>query len=159
MADNVVIKADVKGLEDLMRSIKGAEKWRVRVGILGSKAAAQHDSKSGLTNSEIGTFHEFGTSKMPARSFLYQPLSEKLSETDWRKEAWKDYFVKFKPQDFYKYLTTMALTIVQGAFDTGGYEHWKPLTASTLRRQRGTNKILMDTRTLRDSITTKVYKR
>ncbi len=159
MADDIKIKANVDGLEDLMRSIKKAEKWRLRVGILGSKAAAVHDSKSGLTNAEIGTFHEFGTKKIPARSFLFQPLSEKLSLTDWRKEAWKDYFIKFKPEDFYKYLTTITLKIVEGAFETGGYGKWKPLTAATLRRPRGTNKTLMDTRALRDSITTKVLKR
>ncbi len=156
--NDVKINANIDGLNDLMRSIKKAEKWRLRVGILGENATTEHDGKSNKTNAEIGTYHEFGTTRIPSRSFLFEPLSERISLTDWRKEAWKDYFVKFSPQYFYNYLAGIALNIVEGAFETGGYGKWKPLTARTLKRPRGTNKILMDTRSLRGSISTKVLK-
>lgn len=196
MADDIKIKANVDGLEELMRSIKKAEKWRLRVGILGKNATAIHDSESGLTNAQLGAIHEFGANinhpggtpykilgngkarfvkksegeglpvtkahkiTIPARSFLYQPLSEKLSKIDWKKKAWKDFFVKFNPQDFYDQLASNALHIVQGAFEApGGYGHWKPLTAATLRRPRGSNWPLVDTGSLKGSITTKVLKR
>lgn len=192
------IDANIDGLNDLIKSLK--VKHRVRVGIFGSKAHAQHDSKSGLTNGQLGEIHEFGatinhpggqpyyfdqktnkavflpkdipfsenlphtkphTINIPARSFLYQPLVEKLSSdpTGWKKEAWKAFFIKNKPYEFFKFLGTMALQIVEGAFETGGYGQWKPLTAGTLRKPRGTNLPLMDTRGLRGSIQMKVYKR
>lgn len=59
MADNnTKVNANIDGLNAIMRCLK--EDWTVRIGILGSKATAQHDSKSGLTNAKLGAVHEFG---------------------------------------------------------------------------------------------------
>ena len=71
------IKADLSGVDKLIRSLKG--EYVLRVGLIGSKGTGQHDGESGKTNAEIGTFHEFGTGKMPRRSFLEDSLKFKLN--------------------------------------------------------------------------------
>lgn len=132
------VKADLTELNKLMRSLK--KDVRVRVGILGSKAKAQHGDSS-LTNAEIGTFHEFGTSKMPQRSFLMMPLQEKLSDqvVEMKKEAFKDFFQKNKPEVFFNYLGALAVHIVHNAFDSNGFGQWKELTAATKRAKARKN--------------------
>ena len=164
------VKADLTELNKLMRSLK--KDVRVRVGILGSKAKAQHGD-SGLTNAQLGAVHEFGANinhpggtpykilanrqaqfvkksegtdlpvtsahniTIPARSFLRQPLEEKLSDQviKMKKEAFKDFFQKNKPEVFFNYLGGLAEHIIKEAFNTNGYGQWKELAASTKRQK------------------------
>lgn len=182
MDNEAKVKANIDGLNSLMRFLK--EDYKVRIGILGNKAAAQHDRKSGLTNVEIGTFHEFGTEKMPQRSFLMMPLQEKLSAEipKMKKYIFKQFFVKKAPKQFYMALGSKALDIIKSAFNTNGFGQWKPLTASSRRaweRKKGISgwrtaksiasfrkglnaslgrQILTDTGKLRHSISMKVIK-
>ena len=134
------VKSNLDGLEQLTKMLKD-DKF-VRIGILGSKAHAQHDSESGLTNAVLGTYHEFGgTSKNgneqpPQRSFLGMPLTEQLqfSEPQMRemkKVLWKQFFVKKSPDAFWQSLMTKALEVVEEAFDTEGFGQWKPLAYKT----------------------------
>ena len=163
MANNdVKIKFDDKNLNDILRMLK--KDYRVRIGILGNKATARHDSKSGLTNVETGTFHEFGTSKMPQRSFLWMPLKEKLRDEikDMKKVVFKQLYVKKAPDEFFKTLMSKALDIVEEAFNTNGYGQWKSLTAATKRRKERLNlspNTLVETGKLRNSITGKIIKK
>lgn len=191
------VKADLTELNKLMRSLK--KDVRVRVGIIGSKAKAQHGD-SGLTNAQLGAVHEFGadinhpggtpyyvTDKgamfvsknasryarqdlpvtsahkitIPARSFLRGPLEEKLTEqfVNAKKEAWKAFFQKNKPEVFFKYLGGLALHIVKDAFNTNGYGQWKSLTASTKRAKARKNlspNTLIGKGELKNSISAKV---
>lgn len=191
MANETKVKANIDELNKLMRVLKKEKK--VRIGIIGSKATAQHDSESGLTNAKLGAVHEFGADikhpggtpykilangkaqfvkksegdglpvtaahdiHIPRRSFLLDPLKDKLPEKikGLRKYIFKQIFDKKAPDDFYRLLKQESLKIVEDAFNNG-YPGWKSLTAATLRRPRGTNKILLDTRGLRDSITGKI---
>lgn len=165
------VKADLSGLESMLKKLKSNKS--VKIGILGSDAKQQHDSKSGLTNAELGTVHEFGakinhpggtpykiigegkalfvkksegaglpvtkphTITIPRRSFLYDPLMEKLGDLikSRKKEAWKAYFVKNKPEDFLALIGSRGLAIVRQAF-TMGFPGWQPLTASTVRQKQ-----------------------
>lgn len=182
MANETKVKANIDELNKLMKFLK--EPYKVRVGILGSKAETQHDSKSGLTNVEIGTFHEFGTSKMPQRSFLMMPLQEKLGEEilKLKKFIFKQFFVKKAPIEFYKYLGSKSLQIIEDAFNTNGFGQWKALASSSRSAwerkagisgwrtaksiasfRKGLNKslsrqILTDTGKLRRSITFKIIR-
>lgn len=169
------VKADLTEMYKLMRMLK--ENYTVRIGILGSKATAQHNG-SDLQNADIGTFHEFGTKKMPQRSFLMMPIGDKLNFNneemqDMRKFLFKQLFIKKAPQEFYKGLLSKALEIVNNAFATGGFGEWKPLAESTYARRakklpkRVTKKslsywnshpILTDTGQLRRSISGKIIK-
>lgn len=183
MANETKVKANIDELNKLMKFLK--EPYKVRVGILGSKAETQHDSKSGLTNVEIGTFHEFGTEKMPQRSFLMKPLQEKLSEEipKVKKQIFKQFFQKRSPKQFYYDLGAKALDIIESAFNTNGFGQWKSLTSSSQNAwerkagisgwrtaksiasfRKGLNKslsrqILTDTGKLRHSISFKVIKK
>ncbi len=138
--DKTKVKSNFDELNKLIKCLKD-EKF-VRIGILGSKASAQHDSDSGKTNAEIGGYHEFGgTSKNgkeqpPQRSFLWMPLTEQLkfdnSEMkELKKALWKQLFVKKSPDTFYKTLLNKALDVVEEAFDTEGFGQWKTLTYKT----------------------------
>lgn len=185
------LKANIDELNKLIRVLKKEKK--VRIGIIGSRATAEHNSESGLTNAKLGAIHEFGADikhpggtpykiltngkaqfvkksegadlpvtqpheiHIPRRSFLLDPLTEKLPKEikQLRKYIFKQIFEKKAPDDFYKKLLEISLKIVKGAFDDGGYGQWKPLTAASRRRKRGTDKILLDTRGLRNSITGK----
>lgn len=169
------VKADLTELYKLMRVLK--EDYTVRVGIIGSKATTQHKD-SELTNAEIGTFHEFGTKKMPQRSFLMMPIGDKLNFNieemkNMRKFLFKQLFIKKAPQEFYKALLSKALEVVNNCFATGGFGEWKPLAAATYaRRSRNLPKrvtkrsltywfnhpILTDTGQLRRSISGKIIK-
>lgn len=134
------VKSNLDGLNKLSKLLK--EDKFVRIGILGSKAAAQHDSKSGLTNADIGTFHEFGgkskygKEQPPQRSFLAMPITEQLQFTkpemrDLKKVLWKQFFVKHSIDAFWQTILTRALEVVEEAFDTEGYGQWKPLSYKT----------------------------
>ena len=141
MADKKAkVSLNLDNLEKLIKCLKD-DKF-VRVGIIGSKGTAQHDSKSGLSNAELGSYHEFGgTSKNgkeqpPQRSFLWMPLKEhlKFDNADMKeiKQAmWKQVFVKNAPDKFWQTLLTRALAIIEEAFDTEGWGQWKMLSYKT----------------------------
>lgn len=107
------------------------EAYTVRVGILGSNANKEHRNSKGLTNADIGEFHEFGKGNNPRRSFLYDSLLLKLkfNNSQMRKmriELFKQFFVKGTPYKFMRDLGAYALKIVSEAFATNGFGRWKP---------------------------------
>lgn len=130
------VKADLTELNRLMKMLK--TQYTVRVGIIGSNATAEHND-DGITNAELGTFHEFGgTSKHgkeqpPRRSFLEDPLKMKLNFNNedmkpLKKMLWKQFFVKNAPEQFYNALGAKALEIIENAFATNGFGMWKSLS-------------------------------
>lgn len=133
----VKVKADTKQMDELIKVLN--EDYILRIGILGSKAKAKHGD-SNLTNAELGTFHEFGTSRMARRSFLEDSLNEKLQFNtedmkNIRKSVWKNVFVKKKPREFLKDLGAKALDVIESAFATNGFGKWKPWTPAYERRR------------------------
>lgn len=64
------------GYEELKRRFKGGG-GSVKVGIL--RGAGKH-ADSDITIAKIAAFHEFGTSRVPERSFLRSTMDEKASE-------------------------------------------------------------------------------
>lgn len=78
--------------------------------------------------------------KIPARSFLAQPLKEKLNfksdeMKDIKKALFKGYFVNNDPDKFLQDLGAKAVDVVNEAFNTNGYGQWKELTSSTKRQK------------------------
>lgn len=159
--------ANVKGnLNELNRIMKGLkDDYTVRIGILGSDAGEIHTGSS-LTNAEIGTFHEFGTSKMPRRSFLEEPLKAGLTfdqdeMRDMKKLLWKQFFVKGSPEAFMEKLMYKALSVIKASWNAGGNPAWQSLTANTLKQKAKKNQspaILTATTQLRNSISGVVMK-
>lgn len=183
------VKGNLDGLNKLIKMLK--DDYTLRVGILGSRARSQHGSNSSITNAELGAVHEFGatinvTDKMrgwfyhhgvqksnnaieiPARSFLWMPLTEKLNFNNpkmqgLKKVIWKQLFVKKAPEEFYRTLGAMALDAIGWAFQTNGGGMWKPLSGFTekqfsRRRKKGLPQILTDTGKLRRSMSFKILK-
>lgn len=181
MGNDANINANLNGLNKLIKCFNSSD-YFVRVGIIGSSVGKTHDDKSGLTNAELGNIHEQPNNdgkKMPKRSFLEMPLKMKLNfkenaqeAKDVKKAAWKELFVKNKPQVFFSFLGAKALDIVIGAFETNGYGEWQSWSEAYEKRRiskvKGKKKreqfwlnhnILTDTGKLRNSISFKVMKK
>lgn len=137
MANASNVKGNLDGLNELTRMLK--EDYTLKVGIIGSKAREAH-KESDKTNAEIGTFHEFGTEKMPQRSFLWMPLCFKLNfdknpdMQEFKKILWRQFFIKKSPLEFYQALAEKAMATITASFLTNGFGFWKPLADSTRKR-------------------------
>jgi SOS response regulatory protein OraA/RecX len=62
---------------------------------------------------------------------------------------------KSRLKQAYIHLGIMAEKIIQAAFESSGFGHWKPDSASTIAR-KGSSRTLIDTSQLRASITSDV---
>ena len=96
--DSKIVKSDFNALNKFMLALNSG--MVVDVGIFGnnttradlgkqvpfgSKGTVRLNGKnyrgsSGLTNADVGFIHEFGTSKIPKRSFLRMPIFQKSEE-------------------------------------------------------------------------------
>lgn len=150
MSDDM--QMSTKGLDSILKMLKS--KAIIRVGILGNK-----DGRSdGLSNSEIGMFHEFGTTTTPKRSFLREPIMDNLDKKLKSAElldpnTLKLIMKKESPIDILTKIGIIAEGIVAEGFDTGGYGKWAQWKAGY---QNNTGNILVDTTQLRGSITSQV---
>jgi phage gpG-like protein len=164
---------DTKNLDGLIKALKTNMK-KVRVGILGSDSIRHGEQSSGsgrsvnaansrpkkfgpmTTNAAIGAVHEFGTEKMPMRSFLRVPISEHLQSELERSKAFDQDAAKqvMKEASFLPWLMRLrdiGVNIVLEAFATGGYGKWPKW--KTPGYQNNTGQLLQDTQQLRNSIT------
>lgn len=128
----------------------------IRVGIMGGGKNVRSDDK-GSTNAEVGAAHEFGTSKLPRRSFLREPLINFLKKRLEAAKFFDEESIKLviKEGSIYtwmKRIAILALDIVLGAFETGGYGKWRP---SDMRNKK-VHMTLVETQQLRNSITEEV---
>ena len=123
-------------MNELIKSLK--DEHFLRVGILGSKATAQHDQKSGKTTAQIGSYHEFGSQKVkdhpPRRSFLEDSLKFKIDFNSQelqalKKDIFKYMFEEKNPKKMLNSMGTMCLLAIKQAFETNGFGKWKPLAS------------------------------
>lgn len=149
--DNEKLKAIIKVFKE--------NKLKVKVGVFGDKTSRQDR----LNNPTIGLFHEFGTEKMPKRSFLRMPLNLKLDEyINKTKGLFNKKTINIIYEDrnlefFLRKIGNIAERVVLDAFDTGGFGNWAPLAEYTKKRKKN-NQILVETQQLRNSITNEVTK-
>lgn len=149
------VTLNLVGLDNLLKALGSARKPRIRVGVLGN--SGRSDGKS---NALIGAAHEFGTTRVPMRSFLRIPLAERLpgaleAAGLTGKEAMEGIVEDGSILPWLKMVAVAAEGVVAEAFDTGGFGKWPPLKAATLRRKR-VHQILVETQQLRNSITSEV---
>lgn len=174
-------KVDTKLLDGLLKAIQSS-KARGRIGILGEKSlrdghgaelkgkgtkGVQANAKKApklssqdfenVTNAAIGAAHEFGTSKLPQRSFLRVPLADNLAKQVvdaglLDRDVVMDVIKKKTVVPWLKKVMIVAEGIVLGAFDSGGYGKWKP-SIMTGKKNKQT---LVETQQLRNSITSEV---
>lgn len=150
MAD---IEYNIKNLDKILKALK-KEKLKGRVGILGNTGGRDGD---GPNNATVGAFHEFGTSRLPVRSFLRMPISEHLQSGleksgAFTKDALADVVEEGTLRPWLEKAVLVAESIVIEAFDTGGYGKWKPSDM----RFKHVHMTLVETQQLRDSITSDI---
>ncbi len=175
MTKQTKITMNLDGLESLKAQLGSG--YIARVGILGSDAAADHyqieeyTNKKGekkerrvagnITNAEIGVVHEFGseTNNIPARSFLRMPLTSQSRDIVrfMGTKAITDLVEKGEVKKVFALLGLYAETIVNRAFETGGFGKWPKLKIATVIR-KGSAAPLIDTRQLNRSISSDVVK-
>lgn len=153
------VKVDLSKLEGIEKALKS--KYKVRVGILGNKAAQKHDDTE-LTNYELGAIHEYGSysAGIPKRSFLLEPLSKMWGAGIIKSsEKFAELLAENRIYSFFRFLGFKGEEIVSDAFSTGGFGKWKPLKPETIKRRKKSKdpKPLTDTGQLARSITSEVY--
>lgn len=144
---------DTRKLDKIIRALKKSKSPSIKIGILGANMRSD-----GLSNAEVGAFHEFGTTKIPQRSFLRVPITDHLGKTLESKGAFDEAALKeiVRSGSILLWLKKVAATaegIVAEAFATNGYGKWKPWKSGYTSKS---GSILDDTGQLRNSITTQV---
>lgn len=149
---------EVKGLDALIAAL-GVPAPTIRVGILGEKPRqVKAGSKAASrTNAEIGAAHEFGTSKLPQRSWLRAPLASHFEKALEKAGAFDADALSevMSSRNLLPYAFKMAVTaeaVILEAFNTGGYGKW-PASDMTKKQNAQT---LVETRQLRDAVSTEV---
>lgn len=179
MARQTKIKVDLSGLDELLE--KFGKNHYVKIGILGSNAAAKHPVavthtlKSGkkvrhtnnavdspLTYAEIGVIQEFGSisRKIPPRSFLRMPIEMRKSDFIRFLGTPKanGFFNEGNIKGIYKSLGIVAEGIIDQAFGSRGFGQWKKNSPITIDI-KGSDSPLIDTGSLRKSITSAVVQK
>ena len=151
-------QVNVQGLDALLKALK-AKPPKARVGILGGNARSSSKGTSTQTNAQIGAAHEFGTSKLPQRSFLRVPITDHLQKRMQNSNLLDKDVLKavIKEGSVVPWLTRVAMIaedIVLGAFDSGGYGKWAPWANPNYKNNTGM--LLVDSQQLRNSITYEV---
>lgn len=156
MSDDVTLTTP--GLDKLLKALK-AKPPVARVGILGDKGqrTTKSDEKNLPTNAEIGAAHEFGTTKLPMRSFLRVPISDNLGKEMEKsgmldKNALNEVVQSGSLLPWMQKVAIIAEGCVADAFDTGGNGKWKPSDMKYKENQQ----TLVETQQLRNSITSEV---
>lgn len=154
---------DIRGLDKVLKALKSKRPPVVRVGVLGNAAAQPHPGADGLygnkipTNAQVGAWHEFGTTKMPIRSFLRMPLTALLEKRlaqsgSFTRDALQRVLSEGTLEPWCEKMGVVAVAIVNEAFQTEGFGIWPK---SDMRRKK-TKVTLTETTQLRNSITYEV---
>lgn len=108
----------------------------------------------GMTILRIGAIHEFGYGHIPQRSFLRTPFATKAAEIN--KAIGAEFEAVLtkgrKAEQALGRVGVVATNVSKGAFRSDGYGVWPGIKPATAKR-KGSSKPLIDTGTLRNSIT------
>lgn len=159
-----------KPLDDLIKILK-SQGVTAKIGILGDKNSRPSDVKGSNSNAAIGAAHEFGSTKLPQRSFLRMPIAEKLPAKIEESGGLNEDILKqtIKAGNFgqwTKQMAILAVSTVLEAFDTEGWGKWAPLNEQYKKWKQSYSKkgntsatqILTLTGQLRDSIDYEIKK-
>ena len=107
----------------------------------------------GQTVATVGARHEYGVG-VPRRSFLRVPFTTKKDDLAQAiATQFADVFERGKSaEQALGIIGTIAVNISKGAFTSRGYGEWPDITQAT-KDDKGSSQVLIDTGTLRNSIT------
>jgi len=135
-----------------LKNLEKAKRGYVAVG-LPSEEVGGTVYGDGQTVAQVGAQHEYGAG-VPRRSFLRTPFDIKKDDLDRGiAKQFEDVFKRGKKaEQALGLIGTVAVNIVKGAFLTRGYGEWPDITEDT-KDAKGSSQVLIDTGTLRNSIT------
>ena len=148
------VKLDLSKLIDIKSALLKYKK--VQIGVFSDK----NGREDSLSNATIGAKHEFGVAaeNLPKRSFLWDPLNEKMPEAIKKNE--KAIFEAIESGDIDGLLKKLGIkseAIIQEAFDTGGFGEWPKLAYETVEK-KGFDTILVETTQLRKAVGSRLKK-
>ena len=153
------INFKIDGLERIRKNLEQT-KLVAKLGIFGDKN--KRDDKTGRTNAEIGADHEFSvpSRNLPRRSFLLDPLTIKGKELTKKVGQIIDRYIDEENgiETILELVGIYGESIVQEAFETGGFGAWQPIKEATANR-KGSWQELIASSQLRRSVISKVEKR
>jgi len=156
---NVEIDYNIEGLERIRKNLEES-KLMAKLGIFGDKN--KRDDNTGRTNADIGADHEFGvpSRNLARRSIFLDPLTIKGKELTKKVGQIIDRYIDEENgiETILELVGIYGESIVQEAFETGGFGAWQPIKEATANR-KGSSQILIHKSELRRSITSKVEKR
>ena len=135
-----------------LKNLEKAKRGHIAVGLPAEEVGGTvYDD--GQTVVQVGAQHEFGAG-VPRRSFLRTPFAVKKDDMDKAvAKQFKDVFERGKTAEkALGLIGTVAVNISKGAFTTRGYGEWPDITDDT-KDAKGSSQVLIDTGTLRNSIT------
>jgi len=154
------MKVSPKEMLDLTKAMqKNIDKTKslaVAVGLpLGEATSKIYED--GTTVVQVGSYHEYGTSKIPMRSFLRVPFTVKgAAIVKALAIAYRDVFEKGIPAETQlEKVGAFLQNISREAFSNSGFGSWKALKPGTIKA-KGSSGTLIDTGTLKGSITYEV---
>ena len=135
-----------------LKNLEKAKRGHVAVGLPAEEVGGTvYDD--GQTVAQVGAQHEFGAG-VPRRSFLRTPFTAKQDDlTAAIAKQFEDVFQRGKKaEQALGLIGTVAVNISKGAFTSRGYGEWPDISAAT-KEDKGSSQVLIDTGTLRNSIT------
>jgi hypothetical protein len=141
-----------KHTQQMADNIRTARSAVVAVGLPAEKVGGQVYG-SGMTVVQVGAQHEYGAG-VPRRSFLRVPFQVQKKQMDETTIAqFRSVFEQGQnAKRAMGLIGTQAVNIVKGAFTSRGYGSWPDISPST-KDAKGSSQVLIDTGTLRNSIT------
>ena len=142
----------LKNTTAYLKNLEKAKRGYVAVGLPAEEVGGTvYDD--GQTVAQVGAQHEYGAG-VPRRSFLRTPFAVKKDDMDKAvAKQFKDVFERGKTAEkALGLIGTVAVNISKGAFTTRGYGEWPDITDDT-KDAKGSSQVLIDTGTLRNSIT------
>jgi len=135
-----------------LKNLEKAKRGYIAVG-LPSEEVGGTVYDDGQTVVQVGAQHEFGAG-VPRRSFLRTPFDIKKDDLDKAiAKQFEDVFKRGKKaEQALGLIGTVAVNISKGAFTSRGYGEWPDITQAT-KDAKGSSQVLIDTGTLRNSIT------
>lgn len=147
------LKRNLAKLRKYANAMKEAKTKSVAVGLPSEKVGGKIYG-DGLSIIENGVIHEFGKGNVPRRSFLREPFALKKDEIDdYIALQFDKVFSEGRSVDRALGLVGVyAVNISRGAFTSQGYGQWQDIEQAT-KDAKGSSQVLIDTGTLRNSIT------
>lgn len=145
------LEQNLKKLRKYADDLTRAKRAKVAVGLPQEEVGGKIYG-DGTSIIRIGAIHEYGLGNSPERSFLRVPFSIKADEVnDYIALQFSKIFEGAPVDKALGLVGIKAVNIAQGAFTSQGYGTWPDIKPET-KQAKGSSQVLIDTGTLRNSI-------